>query len=82
MYAYIVVAGILGVLLAGAFTVAERYALHWHESQRSAKAEGQNRGYPERKGLTLVVQLSPGGQLRPGAPPVAALSVCAWPAGR
>ena len=34
MYAYIVVAGLLGVLLAGAFTVAERYALHWHESQR------------------------------------------------
>jgi ABC-type nitrate/sulfonate/bicarbonate transport system permease component len=55
MYAYIVVAGILGVLLAGAFTVAERYVLHWHESQRSAQAEGQNRGYSERKGLTLVV---------------------------
>src|SRR6202012_1846957 len=36
MYAYIVVAGMLGVLLAGAFTVAERYALHWHESQRVA----------------------------------------------
>jgi hypothetical protein len=34
--------------------VAERYVLHWHESQRSAKAEGQNQGYPERKGLTLV----------------------------
>ena len=70
MYAYIVVAGILGVLLAGAFTVAERYALHWHESQRSAKAEGQNRGYPEREGLALVVRLSPGGTLRfPGGPP-------------
>ena len=55
MYAYIVVAGILGVVLAGAFTVGERYVLHWHESQRSAKAEGQNRGYPERKGLTLVI---------------------------
>jgi len=35
MYGYIVVAGILGVLLAGAFTAAERYVLHWHESQRS-----------------------------------------------
>ena len=58
MYAYIVVAGILGVLLAGAFTVAERYVLHWHESQRSAKAEGQDRGYAERKGLSVVVQLS------------------------
>jgi ABC-type nitrate/sulfonate/bicarbonate transport system permease component len=55
MYAYIVVAGILGVLLAGAFTVAERYVLGWHESQRSAKAEGQRRGYSERKELTLVV---------------------------
>ena len=55
MYAYIVVAGMLGVLLAGAFTVAERYVLHWHESQRSAKTEGQDRGYPERKELTLVV---------------------------
>jgi ABC-type nitrate/sulfonate/bicarbonate transport system permease component len=54
MYAYIVVAGILGVLLAGAFTVAERYALHWHESQRSAKAESQDRGYPERKVLSFV----------------------------
>jgi ABC-type nitrate/sulfonate/bicarbonate transport system permease component len=56
MYAYIVVAGILGVLLAGAFTVAERYVLHWHESQRSAKAEDQS--YPERKGLALAAQLS------------------------
>ena len=54
MYAYIVVAGLLGVLLAGAFTVAERYVLGWHESQRSARAEGQDRGYSERKGLTLV----------------------------
>jgi ABC-type nitrate/sulfonate/bicarbonate transport system permease component len=54
MYAYIVVAGILGVLLAGAFTVAERYALHWHESQRSARAESQDRGYPERKVLSFV----------------------------
>jgi ABC-type nitrate/sulfonate/bicarbonate transport system permease component len=68
MYAYVVVAGILGVLLAGAFTVAERYTLHWHESQRSAKE--QNLGYPERKGLTLVPQLSPGGTPRaPGASP-------------
>ena len=44
-----------GLKLAGAFTVAERYVLHWHESQRSARAEGQNRGHAERKGLTLVV---------------------------
>ena len=54
MYAYIVVAGLLGVLLAGAFTVAERYALHWHESQRFARAEGRDQEYSERKGLTLV----------------------------
>jgi ABC-type nitrate/sulfonate/bicarbonate transport system permease component len=54
MYAYIVVAGILGVLLAGAFTVAERYALHWHESQRAAKTERQNREYPERQVLTVA----------------------------
>jgi ABC-type nitrate/sulfonate/bicarbonate transport system permease component len=54
MYAYIVVAGVLGIVLAGAFTVAERYLLHWHESQRSARAESQNRGYSERKVLTIV----------------------------
>jgi ABC-type nitrate/sulfonate/bicarbonate transport system permease component len=58
MYAYIVVAGVLGILLAGAFTVAERYVLHWHESQRAAKAESQNRRYSERRQLTVVVQLS------------------------
>jgi ABC-type nitrate/sulfonate/bicarbonate transport system permease component len=54
MYAYIVVAGLLGVLLAGAFSVAERYVLHWHESQRFARAEA-GAGYAERKGLSLVV---------------------------
>jgi ABC-type nitrate/sulfonate/bicarbonate transport system permease component len=53
MYAYIVVAGILGVLLAGTFTAAERYVLHWHESQRSAAAENQHD--PERKGVTLAL---------------------------
>jgi len=58
MYAYIVVAGVLGILLAGAFTVAERYVLHWHESQRAAKAESQSRRYSERRQLTVVVQLS------------------------
>ncbi|MCL2582907.1 MAG: ABC transporter permease [Streptosporangiales bacterium] len=35
MYAYIVVAGILGVLLAGVFAVAERRLLHWHSAQRA-----------------------------------------------
>jgi ABC-type nitrate/sulfonate/bicarbonate transport system permease component len=59
MYAYIVVAGLLGVLLAGAFTVAERYVLHWHESQRAVRAEGPGHRYPERKGLTLAGTLCP-----------------------
>jgi ABC-type nitrate/sulfonate/bicarbonate transport system permease component len=52
MYAYILVAGLLGVLLAGAFTGAERYALHWHETQRAARAEDQVSR--ERRGLALV----------------------------
>jgi ABC-type nitrate/sulfonate/bicarbonate transport system permease component len=54
MYAYIVVAGLLGVLLAGAFTVAERYVLHWHESQRFARGEAGGAGYAEKE-LSLVV---------------------------
>lgn len=46
MYAYVLVAGFLGTLLAGAFTLGERYALHWHESQRAqarqpARPEGR-----------------------------------------
>jgi ABC-type nitrate/sulfonate/bicarbonate transport system permease component len=65
MYAYIVVAGLLGVLLAGAFTIAERYVLHWHESQRSAAVERNI--YPERTEVTLAVSLSPGRW--PGADP-------------
>jgi ABC-type nitrate/sulfonate/bicarbonate transport system permease component len=35
MYAYILVAGVLGVVLAGSFALAERRLLHWHESQRN-----------------------------------------------
>jgi ABC-type nitrate/sulfonate/bicarbonate transport system permease component len=35
MYAYVLVAGLLGVLLAGSFALAERRFLHWHESQRN-----------------------------------------------
>ena len=54
MYAYIVAAGLLGIFLAGAFTVAERITLHWHESQRAAKAVSENRGYSERRRLTSV----------------------------
>jgi ABC-type nitrate/sulfonate/bicarbonate transport system permease component len=56
MYAYIVVAGLLGVLLAGAFTVGERYALHWHESQRASR--DQNQGDIERAGVALAASLS------------------------
>jgi ABC-type nitrate/sulfonate/bicarbonate transport system permease component len=55
MYAYIVVAGVLGVVLAGAFTVAERYALHWHESNRAAASH--NRDDEERTGVTLAASL-------------------------
>jgi ABC-type nitrate/sulfonate/bicarbonate transport system permease component len=40
MYAYIVVAGLLGVALAGGFAIAERRVLHWHESQRDFQAGG------------------------------------------
>jgi ABC-type nitrate/sulfonate/bicarbonate transport system permease component len=35
MYAYILVAGLLGVVLAGGFALGERRLLRWHESQRS-----------------------------------------------
>jgi ABC-type nitrate/sulfonate/bicarbonate transport system permease component len=37
MYAYILVAGLLGVLLAGGFALAERRLLHWHETQRNIR---------------------------------------------
>jgi ABC-type nitrate/sulfonate/bicarbonate transport system permease component len=60
MYAYIVVAGVLGVLLAGAFTVAERYLLHWHDSQRVSSDL-----YPERPAVTLFASLSTGRPARP-----------------
>ncbi len=56
MYAYILIAGVLGVLLAGAFTVAERYVLHWHESQRAARTESQSQAHAERRRLTVVAQ--------------------------
>jgi ABC-type nitrate/sulfonate/bicarbonate transport system permease component len=36
MYAYILVAGLLGVLLAGLFTLAESRVMHWHEAHRAA----------------------------------------------
>ncbi|MGO2110445.1 MAG: ABC transporter permease [Pseudoclavibacter sp.] len=37
MYAYIIVAGLLGILLTGAFFLMERRLMHWHESQRSIR---------------------------------------------
>ena len=41
MYAYIFVAGTLGVLLAGLFALMERWVLHWHESQRNSRSAGR-----------------------------------------
>jgi ABC-type nitrate/sulfonate/bicarbonate transport system permease component len=38
MYAYIFVAGTLGVTLAGIFALLERRVLHWHESQRNSRS--------------------------------------------
>src|SRR5215471_17234751 len=63
MYAYIVVAGVLGVLLAGVFTVGERYVLRWHDSQRSVAADFS----PERTPVTALVSLFPAD--RAGADP-------------
>ncbi|BDZ46258.1 hypothetical protein GCM10025866_21670 [Naasia aerilata] len=40
MYAYILVAGLLGILLTGAFFLLERRLMHWHESQRNIRASG------------------------------------------
>lgn len=37
MYAFIVLTGLLGIFLTGAFAMAERRVLHWHEAQRNAK---------------------------------------------
>lgn len=38
MYAYIIVAGVLGITLTGAFFLMERKVMHWHESQRNIRA--------------------------------------------
>jgi ABC-type nitrate/sulfonate/bicarbonate transport system permease component len=40
MYAYILVAGFLGIVLTGAFFLLEKKGMHWHESQRSARTSG------------------------------------------
>lgn len=41
MYAYIIVAGVLGVVLTGAFFLMERRVMHWHESQRNIRASNR-----------------------------------------
>lgn len=41
MYAYIIVAGLLGLILTGAFFLMERKVMHWHESQRNIRASNQ-----------------------------------------
>lgn len=41
MYAYIIVAGILGIVLTGAFFLMERKVMHWHESQRNIRASNK-----------------------------------------
>lgn len=38
MYAYILVAGMLGILLTGAFFLMEKKLMHWHESQRNIRS--------------------------------------------
>jgi hypothetical protein len=73
MYAYIVVAGVLGVLLAGGFAIAERYTLHWHESQRPAAGEEQRRA--EREEVALAAYLSPAVPLAGGPCPDPGMAV-------
>ena len=41
MYAYIIVAGLLGIVLTGAFFLMERRLMHWHESQRNIRASSK-----------------------------------------
>jgi ABC-type nitrate/sulfonate/bicarbonate transport system permease component len=41
MYAYIIVAGLLGIVLTGAFFLMERKLMHWHESQRNIRASNK-----------------------------------------
>lgn len=41
MYAYIIVAGLLGIALTGTFFLMERKLMHWHESQRNIRASNK-----------------------------------------
>ncbi|MCU1477011.1 MAG: transporter permease [Subtercola sp.] len=42
MYAYIIVAGFLGIILTGLFTLIETRVMHWHESQRNARSNEES----------------------------------------
>jgi ABC-type nitrate/sulfonate/bicarbonate transport system permease component len=44
MYAYILVSGVLGIALTGAFFLMERRLMHWHESQRNIRAANRTVG--------------------------------------
>lgn len=44
MYAYIIVAGLLGLVLTGAFFLLEKRVMHWHESQRNIRAANREAG--------------------------------------
>jgi len=44
MYAYILVSGVLGIALTGAFFLMERRLMHWHESQRNIRASNRATG--------------------------------------
>ena len=38
IYAYVLISGLVGIVLTGTFTLLEKRALHWHESQRHLAA--------------------------------------------
>jgi ABC-type nitrate/sulfonate/bicarbonate transport system permease component len=61
MYAYILVAGLLGMLLAGLFALAEHRVLHWHESQRAEAGHG---ALPSRAGPRIGEGVAPRGAHR------------------
>lgn len=42
MYAYIIVAGFIGIVLTGLFTLLETRVMHWHESQRNARSNEES----------------------------------------
>jgi ABC-type nitrate/sulfonate/bicarbonate transport system permease component len=40
MYVYILMTGLVGIAVTALFTILERRALHWHESQRNLREVG------------------------------------------